>query len=63
MTAVHAHVFLNQIPVVGLMFGLVFLIAGMKPVLGSNAAYGLTHFRHVGLIETPRNTPGSPLRM
>jgi len=53
MTAIHAHLFLNHIPVVGLMFGLVFLIAGMKRSSVPTLLTGLRIFVMTGLIAIP----------
>jgi len=53
MTAIHAHLFLNHIPVVGLMFGLVFLIAGMKRSSVQTLLTSLRIFVVMGLTAIP----------
>jgi hypothetical protein len=53
MTAIHAHLFFNHIPVVGLMFGIVFLIAGMKRSSVPTLLTGLHIFVVMGFIAIP----------
>jgi hypothetical protein len=53
MTVIHAHLFFNPIPVIGLMFGLVFLIAGMKRSSVPTLLTGLHIFVMMGFIAIP----------
>ena len=53
MTPVHAHLVLNHIPVVGLLFGLVFLIAGVRRSSEPTLRVALRIFVAIGFIAIP----------
>jgi hypothetical protein len=53
MIPVQVHLFLNHVPVVGLIFGLVFLIIGMRRSSEPTFLTGLRILVGIGLIAVP----------
>jgi hypothetical protein len=53
MIPVQAHLFLNHVPIVGLMFGLVFLVIGMRRSSAPTFLTGLRILVAIGLIAVP----------
>lgn len=53
MIPVQVHLFLNHVPIVGLMFGLVFLIVGLKRSSEPTLLTSLRVFATMGLIAIP----------
>jgi hypothetical protein len=53
MVPIEAHLFLNHVPIVGLMFGLVFLIIGMRRSSEPTFLTGLRILVAIGVIAVP----------